>query len=184
MLKVAKLPKTGDEKASFTAWTSSLVPVGLKGTSGPESPQAVRATHAAAIRVTERLVHCRTRIGRASVSWAWGRPYRRASVGKYLGGWTLGVRGGPATNPFRPAAGGGEGNGYAKVCTGSWELGAGSWELGAGSWELGAGSWGIAVDTRTHAGSEAEEHLADLLGGCVHRHPEVRGDVSQITRKQ
>src|SRR5688500_15915122 len=117
MLKVAKLPKTGDEKASFTAWTSSLVPVGLKGTSGPESPQAVRATHAAAIRVTERLVHCRTRIGRASVSWAGGRPYRRASVGKYLGGWTLRSAESRLQSWFRPAAGGGEGNGYAKVCS-------------------------------------------------------------------
>src|SRR5688500_18532485 len=74
------------------------------------------------------------------------------------------------------------GAGSWELGAGSWELGARSWELGAGSWELGAGSWGIAVDTRTHAGSEAEEHLADLLGGCVHRHPEVRGDVSQITR--
>src|SRR5688500_16116799 len=63
-LKVEKLANAGDSKASFTAVMSSLVPVGLKGASGPESPQAVRATHAAASRVTERFVHCRTRIGR------------------------------------------------------------------------------------------------------------------------
>jgi hypothetical protein len=69
MLNVLKLPNTGESKVAFTASTSAVVPAGLKGTSGPESPpQALRATHAAASRVTERFVDCRTRIGRASVS--------------------------------------------------------------------------------------------------------------------
>jgi hypothetical protein len=68
MLKVEKLAKASEEKASCTAAMSSVVPLGLKGVSGPDSPQELRATHAAASRVTERFVHCRTRIGRASVS--------------------------------------------------------------------------------------------------------------------
>src|SRR5688500_13579698 len=56
-LKVEKLANASDPKVSFTASRSEVVPVGLNGTSGPESLQPVRATHTAAAIRTDRFAN-------------------------------------------------------------------------------------------------------------------------------